>query len=109
MKAEEVRFVWLMVFFDLPTKSKPQRKRAGQFRVFLKKDGYMMLQLSVYARVCRGQDAADKHVRRVRGSLPEEGSVRTLQVTDRQYARMELLLGDAKKSESAGTSQMVLL
>lgn len=109
MEAEEIRFMWLMVFFDLPTRTKPQRRRANRFRQFLKKDGYMMLQLSVYARVCRGQDAIDKHVRRVRLSLPKEGSVRTLQVTDKQYGRMELMLGIAPKNEQVGASQMVLL
>ncbi len=101
--------MWLMVFFDLPTKTKPQRRCASRFREFLKKDGYIMLQLSVYARVCRGQDAVDKHIRRIRSSLPNEGSVRTLQVTDKQYGRMELMLGTAPKTESASTSQMVLL
>lgn len=109
MEADEVRFMWLMVFFDLPVKTKPQRRRASQFRQFLKKDGYMMLQLSVYARVCRGQDAVDKHIRGVRSSLPKEGSVRTLQVTDKQYGRMELMLGTAPKTEQVGPSQMVLL
>jgi CRISPR-associated protein Cas2 len=107
--AEEVRYMWLMVFFDLPVRTKPQRRHATRFRQFLKKDGYMMLQLSVYARVCRGQDAVDKHVKRVRASLPKEGSVRTLQVTDKQYGRMELLLGTAPKTEEIGASQMVLL
>ena len=109
MEAREVRFMWLMVFFDLPVKTKAQRGRASRFRQFLKKDGYFMLQLSVYVRVCRGQDAVDKHIRRVRTSLPNEGSVRTLQVTDKQYGRMELMLGTAPKIESIGPSQMVLL
>lgn len=109
MEAGEVRFVWLMVFFDLPVKTKPQRRRATRFRQFLKKDGYIMLQLSVYARICRGQDAVGKHVKRVRASLPKEGSVRSLQVTDRQYGRMELMLGTAPKTEEIGASQMVLL
>jgi CRISPR-associated protein Cas2 len=109
MEADEVRFMWLMIFFDLPVRTKPQRRRANQFRQFLKKDGFIMLQLSVYARVCRGQDAVDKHLRRVRASLPREGSVRALQVTDKQYGRMELMLGTAPKIESIGPSQMVLL
>lgn len=109
MEAEEVRFMWLMVFFDLPVKTKPQRGRASRFRQFLKKDGYIMLQLSVYVRVCRGQDAVDKHIRRVRASLPKEGSVRSLQVTDKQYGRMELILGTEPKTEQIGPSQMVLL
>ena len=101
--------MWLLVFFDLPVQTKEQRRRATRFRNFLKDDGFLMLQFSVYARICRGQDAVDKHVRRVRVSLPREGSVRALQVTDRQYGRMEVMLGLAQKTELAGSNQMVLL
>lgn len=101
--------MWLMVFFDLPVGTKDQRRRATRFRNALKTDGFIMLQFSVYARICRGQDAVDKHTKRIRASLPKEGSVRTLQVTDRQYGRMELLLGLAPKTERFGSDQMVLL
>ena len=86
MPAAEVRFVWLFVFFDLPVGTKAERRNATRFRNFLKDDGYMMLQYSVYARVCRGEDGAMKHVARVTRNLPGKGSVRALQVTDRQYA-----------------------
>jgi CRISPR-associated protein Cas2 len=109
MIAEEVRFMWLFVFFDLPVGSKDQRRRANRFRNFLKDDGYMMLQFSVYARVCRGQDAVEKHAKRARSSLPKEGSIRALQITDRQFGRMELMLGTVPKNEQVGPSQMVLL
>jgi CRISPR-associated protein Cas2 len=109
MATEEVRFVWLFVFFDLPVGTKVQRRNASRFRNFLKDDGFMMLQFSVYARVCRGEDGATKHVARVTRNLPGEGSVRTLQVTDRQYGKMKLLLGQATKTESLGARQMVLL
>ncbi|UYH51632.1 CRISPR-associated endonuclease Cas2 [Candidatus Kirkpatrickella diaphorinae] len=109
MKAEDIRFMWLMVFFDLPVKSKEQRRGATRFRNFLRDDGFMMLQYSVYARICRGQDAVEKHTKRVRLQLPKEGSVRTLQITDKQYGRMELMLGLAPKTERVGASQMVLL
>jgi CRISPR-associated protein Cas2 len=53
--AAEARFVWLFVFFDLPVGTKVERREATRFRNFLKDDGYMMLQLSVYARVPRGR------------------------------------------------------
>ena len=109
MKAEEVRILWLFVFFDLPVGTKPERRLATRFRNFLKDDGYMMLQWSVYARVCRGEDAVDKHIQRVRKSLPGKGSVRALQVTDKQYERMRVLLGEAGKSEKIAPKQMVLL
>lgn len=109
MKADEVRILWLFVFFDLPVGTKPERRAATRFRNFLKDDGYMMLQWSVYARVCRGEEAVDKHLLRVTKSLPSKGSVRALQVTDKQYARMRLLLGTATKNEKIAPQQMVLL
>ena len=101
--------MWVFVFFDLPVGTKPERRAATRFRNFLKDDGYMMLQFSVYARVCRGDEAVDKHLRRVVSNLPGRGSVRALQVTDRQYGRMKLLLGEAPKNERVAPMQMVLL
>jgi CRISPR-associated protein Cas2 len=109
MKTEEVRFVWMFVFFDLPVGTKSDRRWATRFRNFLKDDGFLMLQFSVYARVCRGEDAAEKHAQRVTKSLPPKGSVRTLQVTDKQYARMKLMLGEAPISEKKAPHQLVLL
>jgi CRISPR-associated protein Cas2 len=109
MRSEEVRYMWIMVFFDLPVGSKDQRRTATRFRNFLKDDGYMMLQWSVYARVCRGEEAVDKHISRVTKNLPSKGSVRALQVTERQYARMKMLVGESKKSEKVASNQMVLL
>lgn len=101
--------MWLMVFFDLPVGSKPERRAATRFRVFLKADGYLMLQYSAYARICRAEESAEKHLRRVVVNLPGAGSVRALQVTDRQYERIRMLLGEATKNERVGSVQMVLL
>lgn len=101
--------MWVFVFFDLPVGSKTERRHASRFRNFLKDDGYMMLQFSVYARVCRGDEAVDKHIGRVNKNLPPKGSVRSLQVTDKQYGRMKLLLGTAGKNERTASHQLVLL
>jgi CRISPR-associated protein Cas2 len=109
MKTEEARYVWLFVFFDLPVGTKSERRAATRFRNFLKDDGFMMLQFSVYARVCKGDDGSMKHVARVTRNLPTTGSVRALQVTDRQFGRMHLLLGTARPTEKLGASQLILL
>ena len=101
--------MWVFVFFDLPVGSKAERYAASRFRNFLKDDGFLMLQWSVYARVCRGEEAVEKHIGRVTKRLPSKGSVRTLQVTERQYARMKLLVGESKKTEKMATNQLVLL
>lgn len=101
--------MWLFVFFDLPVGTKAERSHAARFRKFLKDDGFIMLQLSVYSRVIRGEEAVDKHLIRVTKSLPPRGSVRTLTVTERQYARMKLLIGEPTKNEKAAPQQLVLL
>ena len=101
--------MWLMIFFDLPVGTKKQRRDATQFRNFLKKDGFLMLQFSVYARICRAEEGVDKHLNRICQYLPPVGSVRSLQITDRQYERMKHLVGRAKKSENKATEQLVLL
>ena len=108
MPREEVRFMRLLVFFDLPVKTKEERREATRFRNFLLADGYDMLQLSVYARICRGQDMADKHIRRLTGSLPPTGCVRLLQVTDKQYGRMKILVGTPKAQEKIAATQLLL-
>ena len=69
------KFMRILVFFDLPVKTKTQRREATRFRNFLLTDGYHMLQYSVYARVCNGIDAVEKHRQRVKQNLP--ANVRT--------------------------------
>lgn len=108
MPREEIRFLHLIVFFDLPVKSKEERRAAAQFRNFLLSDGYDMLQLSVYVRICRGQDMADKHTRRLIGHLPPSGCVRMLQVTEKQYGRMKILVGKPSPQEKIATAQLLL-
>lgn len=103
------RFMRIIVFFDLPTLTKSDRKNASRFRNFLIKDGYIMLQLSVYSRICKGQDAVDKHAKRLKSLIPKEGSVRLLTVTEKQYASMEVLVGTLKKEENLGEKQLLLL
>lgn len=88
-----------MIFFDLPTKTKEERRAASQFRTFLKKDGYYMMQWSVYSRICNGTDAVDMHKRRLKNNLPPYGSIRTLTLTEKQFESIDVVLGIRKSSE----------
>lgn len=85
------KFMRMIVFFDIPVKTKRQRRIATCFRNFLIKDGYHMVQYSVYARVCNGIDAVNKHRSRLKTALPENGSVRLMVVTEKQYEAIEIL------------------
>lgn len=91
----------ILVFFDLPVQTKTQRREAARFRNFLLNDGFHMLQYSVYARVCNGMDAVEKHRARVRGNLPDNGAVRMLVITEKQYEAIEILLGDLTEADDS--------
>ena len=82
--------MWLFVFFDLPVITKKERKAASGFRKNLMKDGFGMMQFSVYNRHCASKESADVHIKRVKGMIPEKGQVSILQVTDNpvtEYAK----------------------
>lgn len=102
-------FMRMIVFFDLPTLTKKQRRAANQFRNFLLKDGYYMVQLSIYSRIIKGRDSLKKHENRLIAHLPPEGSVRCLEVTEKQYVNMKILLGPAKIQEKLVTGEQLLL
>ncbi|MDG6881624.1 CRISPR-associated endoribonuclease Cas2 [Phocoenobacter uteri] len=105
----EAKFMRIIVFFDLPVTTKSKRRAANQFRQFLLKDGYQMLQLSVYSRIVRGRDSLIKHHKRLCQNLPEEGSIRCLEVTEKQFASMQLLLGELKIQEKRVNANQMLL
>ncbi|MGI5970779.1 MAG: CRISPR-associated endonuclease Cas2 [Oscillospiraceae bacterium] len=88
------KFMRILVFFDLPVKTKAERRTYSQFRNFLIKDGYHMLQYSLYARTCNGIDAVEKHKKRLYSNLPDNGSVRLLVITEKQYESIEILVGN---------------
>lgn len=89
----------MIVFFDLPVTTAGERKAASKFRNFLLKDGYYMVQFSVYSRVCNGNEDVEKHAKRLRSNLPQNGSVRLLTVTEKQYQNMHILLGKISTKE----------
>lgn len=99
----------IMVFFDLPVVTKEDRKIYTHFRKFLIQDGYDMLQFSVYCRIVNGEDSVDKHLDRLKSNMPEKGSVRFLQITDRQYGAMKILRGVRTVKERVINSRQTLL
>ena len=99
----------ILVMFDLPVTTKENRRIYQRFRKFLIEDGYDMLQFSIYCRVVSGEDSVEKHLVRLGKNLPGKGSVRFLQITERQYAAMKLLVGQKTVREKNVGSQQLLI
>ena len=109
MQQVEQRFMRLFVFFDLPTKTKKHRRAATKFRNMLIKEAFTMLQYSVYVRVCKGQEIVNKYIDKLENNLTKEGNIRVIQITDKQYERMKVLIGDETPEEkNVGMKQLLL-
>lgn len=93
MEVSEYRIMWVMVFFDLPTETKKDRKNAAEFRKKLLQDGFSMFQFSIYVRHCASQQNAEVHIKRVKAILPEYGQVGVMCITDKQFGNIELFSG----------------
>lgn len=83
----------VIVFFDLPTETSADRKNYRQFRKFLVKGGFMMLQESVYAKLALNSTQVAQIINEVKNSQPEKGSVQILSVTEKQFSKMEIISG----------------
>ena len=88
----------LVVFFDLPVATASQRKSYRIFRKFLIKDGYFMLQESVYSKMVLDGALADSAICRLRKNRPPCGLVQVLRVTEKQYAGLVEITGKRKES-----------
>lgn len=82
------KLMWLLLTFDLPTKTRVQAKTASQFRFFLLDQGFEMAQYSVYLRYCSGKSEAQKYIRRISSQIPISGKVDILRFTDQQYEQI---------------------
>lgn len=99
----------MMVMFDLPTKTRAEKRAYTVFRRFLLNDGYDMIQYSIYGRVLQSGDSEAKHFNRLIASLPPEGSVRSLTVTEKQFASMKLLVGMPLFQEKTVSNHQLLM
>ena len=99
----------LLVFFDLPVGTAVQRKRYAQFRKYLVKDGFLMLQQSVYSKLVINEAAASSAISRMKRHRPLEGLVQVLRVTEKQYATMTCITGCEAEHEEVDTVEEVLV
>lgn len=83
----------VVVFFDLPTVEADDKREYTRFRNSLLKEGFSMVQYSVYSRICPNKDAADKYINKLKKISPSRGSVRALTLTEKQYSNMFIICG----------------
>ncbi len=99
----------VMVFFDLPTETAKDRREYTRFRKHLIKNGFMMMQESVYVKLALNQNAAQEIAESIRKSKPPAGLVQILSVTEKQFSRMEIIVGEINSDVVTGDERMIIL
>lgn len=99
----------ILVFFDLPVLTSKEQRDYRQFRKFLVKSGFMMMQESVYCKLAQNSTAADIIIDNVRKNKPNEGLVQLLKVTEKQYSKMEFIVGNLRSEVLDSDERLVVL
>ena len=99
----------LIVMFDLPVETAKDRREYYLFRKFLIKGGFLMMQESVYCKLTQNASAMESVIDSVYRNKPPKGSVIALKVTEKQYAKMEYVVGDASSDVLNTDENLVFL
>ncbi len=103
------RYMRLIVMFDLPTLTVEDMKSYRDFRKFLIKNGFMMMQESVYSKIALNQSMANLITNRVRENKPPKGLVQMFTITEKQFSRMEILVGDISEEFITDDRRLIIL
>ena len=103
------RFMRIIVMFDLPVVSVHDRREYSTFRKYLTKNGFIMMQESVYCKLVHNYTMADFVIENMKKNKPEKGLVQVLKVTEKQFGRMEYIVGDYHTDILDSDQRLVIL
>lgn len=99
----------VVVFFDLPTVTAEDKREYRTFRKFLVKKGFLMIQESVYAKIALNQTMAANIEKSVRDNKPKYGLVQMLTVTEKQFSKMEYVVGEKQSNIIDSDERLVIV
>ena len=102
------RYMRVVVFFDLPVLTDQNRREYRNFRKFLIKSGFLMVQESVYSKLAQNGTVADTILENIRKNKPSSGLVQVLRITEKQYSRMEFITG-VRKDKVLDTDERLVI
>ena len=103
------RYMRIMVFFDLPVETTAQMREYRDFRRFLVKSGFVMMQESVYSKIVLNATVASSVMESVRKHKTSGGLIQMLTVTEKQFEKMEIIVGESQKTVIDSDEKLVVL
>ena len=99
----------LIVFFDLPTLTTEEKRQYSKFRKHLVKEGFIMMQKSVYSKIAMNATMAGRIKKDIESHKPPNGNIQILSVSERQYQDIEVILGEGQKEVVDTLDRFVVL
>lgn len=99
----------VLVFFDLPVITSANRRAYRNFRKYLVKSGFLMMQESVYSKLAQNGAAADSIIDNIKKNKPSDGLIQVIKVTENQYNKMEYVIGKRKDCVLDNDDRLVIL
>ena len=103
------RFMRIMVLFDLPVETPLQRHNYGKFRRYLIKNGFMMMQESVYTKLVLNGTMVNLMKNKIRKNKPQEGLVEMLVITEKQFSGIEYVSGGEQENIVDGEERLIII
>lgn len=103
------KYMRLLVFFDLPMITDKQRREYTAFHKYLIRNGFIMMQKSVYSKLVLNNVTSAAVRQRIRNNLPSGGVVELLEITENQFSRIEYLVGEEQQLVIDSVSRLVEL
>lgn len=104
------RIMRMIVMFDLPTETSTDKRKYRKFRKFLIKNGYTMMQYSVYSKIILNRTVLNYQKLKLKQNAPSKGFVDVLIVTENQYANIETVVGEKERTnQENSTKRMIIL
>ena len=103
------RFMRTIVFFDLPNVHYKDKRSYLLFRRFLLNEGFIMMQESVYSKICLNSTQSDLLYQRVKKNAPKKGIIQILTITEKQYAGIKYITGSHGEKIIDTESRLVIL
>ena len=102
------RFMRIIVMFDLPSITSNDKREYRKFRKLLNRSGFIMMQESIYIKLVLNTTVVNGVVEKIRKNKPPNGIVQVLTITEKQFQKMEFIVG-MKTSDTIDTDERLVV
>lgn len=99
----------LVCYFDLPVLTASERRSYRIFRKWFIREGFIMIQNSVYVKLCLNTTVVNSVIEKVKQNRPSKGLVMLTAVTERQFANTVYVTGEIDSEYITTTDRLVIL